>query len=73
MQAMQEIGKWLFLTGILLAGAGLLLWLLGGRVPIAKLPGDIVIHKGSFSFYFPLVTCILISLALTLILWLLRR
>jgi hypothetical protein len=70
---MQEIGKTLFVVGILLAGVGLVLWLLGGRIPLGRLPGDIVIHKGNFTFYFPLVTCIAISLVLTLLFWLLRR
>ncbi|PIQ84971.1 MAG: hypothetical protein COV74_10235 [Candidatus Omnitrophica bacterium CG11_big_fil_rev_8_21_14_0_20_45_26] len=51
--------------GIFLIAAGLLLPYLA-RIPfIGKLPGDIFIHKGNFTFYFPLVTCLLISFILT--------
>ena len=41
--------------------------------PLGKLPGDISIHRGNSSFYFPIVTCLLISLVLTLLSWLFRR
>jgi len=70
---MQEIGKALFVIGLGLAAAGFFLWKIGGRLPLGKLPGDIAIHKENFSFYFPLTTCIIISVVLTLIMWVLRR
>jgi membrane protein implicated in regulation of membrane protease activity len=70
---MQEIGKALFIIGLLLAAAGFFLWKIGGRLPLGKLPGDIAIQKPNFSFYFPITTCIIISVVLTLILWLFRR
>lgn len=56
--------------GLVLAGVGVLL-MVGGRLPfrIGRLPGDISYHGRSGSFYFPVVTCILLSVALTLILW----
>jgi hypothetical protein len=62
-----------------LIGAGLALVLLGlvllvaSRIPgpgLGRLPGDIVVKRPGFTFYFPLVTCILLSLALTLVGWL---
>ena len=40
---------------------------------LGKLPGDVSIQKGGFSFYFPIVTCILVSLVLTIVNWLFRR
>jgi hypothetical protein len=70
---MQELGKTLFVIGLLITAAGFYLWKIGGRLPFGKLPGDIAIQKENFSFYFPLTTCILISVILTLIMWLLRR
>jgi hypothetical protein len=70
---MQEIGKTLFVIGLLVAAAGFFLWKLGGKIPLGRLPGDIAIQKPNFSFYFPITTCIVISLALTLLMWLLRK
>ncbi|RMF97468.1 MAG: DUF2905 domain-containing protein [Candidatus Schekmanbacteria bacterium] len=70
-----DLGKILFFTGILIAAIGLFLMLsntLSGKIPfidkLGKLPGDIRIEKKNFSFYFPLTTCIIISIILTLIL-----
>ena len=70
---MNDLGKLLFITGIVLAVVGLLLWTGAGKGWLGKLPGDINYTKGNFSFHFPLVTCILLSLLLTLILWLFRK
>jgi Protein of unknown function (DUF2905) len=55
---------------ILLAGIA---WPLISRIGLGRLPGDIVIQRGSSSFYFPLVTCLVISLVLSTIAWLLNR
>lgn len=65
------IGKYLIGTGIFLIILGLL-WILGAKPGLEKLPGDIVVKKEQFSFYFPLVTCLIISVALTLLFQLLR-
>jgi hypothetical protein len=66
-------GKLLILAGILLIGVGLF-WLLGGKLPFSwHLPGDIEFKKEGFSFYFPLGTCLLLSLIISLLLWLFRR
>jgi len=63
----------LVLLGIFMVGIGLFLWL-GDKVPwLGKLPGDILIRKEKFTFYFPLVTCILISLLLTLLFSIFRK
>lgn len=67
------IGKTLIVFGVILAGLGVLL-LFAGKIPfIGKLPGDIYIKKENFSFYFPLTTSILISLILSLILFLWQK
>ena len=71
---MQEIGKFVVIIGAVLVVAGVILW----RFPslfgwVGKLPGDISLQKGNFSFYFPVVTCILISIVITLLSWLFRR
>lgn len=65
-----DIGKLLLVAGLVLAAAGTLL-MVGGRLPIrfGRLPGDIAYRGRSGSFYFPIVTCIVLSVALTLILW----
>ena len=70
---MNELGKMLFLLGVFVALIGLVLWTGFGRGWFGRLPGDIHFSKGNFTFYFPLVTCILLSILLTLILWLFRR
>jgi hypothetical protein len=64
------MGKFLIIVGLAVAGVGLLMSL---GVPFGRLPGDIVVRRGSFSFYFPLVTCVVLSLLATIILSFLRR
>ena len=62
----------LVVVGILIAGIGLV-WLVAPSIPwIGKLPGDIVIDRENFQFYFPVTTCILLSLMLTGIMWVVR-
>jgi len=70
---MQEIGKLLLGLGVALVIIGFFLWKLAWRTPLGRLPGDIYVQKSGMSFYFPLTTCILFSVVLTLVLWLLRR
>jgi hypothetical protein len=70
---MQELGRLILVLGLVLVLLGGLL-LLSGRIPwLGKLPGDILIQRRNFTFYFPLATGILISLLLTLVFWLLGR
>ncbi len=66
------MAKWLVILGIVLVILGLL-WPWITRLGLGHLPGDIHIKRDNFDFYFPLTTSILISLAATLILWLLRK
>ncbi len=72
---MNDLGKFLVIAGLLLAVVGALLWSGVGHGWLGRLPGDIhyTNPKGTFSFHFPIVTCLLLSLLLTLILWLLRK
>ena len=71
--AKQHPGWVLIVVGILFAVIGLL-WLLVPSVPwLGKLPGDIVIERENFRFYFPLATCVLLSLLLTGIMWIVRH
>lgn len=64
---------WILLVlGLVLAGIGLM-WIFVPSIPwLGRLPGDIRIERENFRFYFPLTTCLLVSLLLTLILWLAR-
>ena len=64
------VGKVLVLIGLGIAGIGLLVML---GIPFGRLPGDIVVRRGNFSFYFPLATSIVLSILLTLIFALFRR
>jgi hypothetical protein len=70
MDPLREIGKVLLVIGIALVGVGALL-VFGARLPfrLGRLPGDIVVQGRNGSFYFPIVTCIIVSLALTLLMW----
>lgn len=69
---MQHPGWALVIVGLLIAGIGIV-WLFGPSIPwLGRLPGDIVIERDNFRFYFPLATCVLLSLLLTGILWLVR-
>ncbi|HWI59012.1 MAG TPA: DUF2905 domain-containing protein [Bacillota bacterium] len=70
---MSELGKMLVVIGLLIVVAGALLWSGLGKGWLGRLPGDIHYTKGNFTFYFPIVTCLLASLLLTLIFWLLRK
>ena len=65
-----DMGKLLVLIGLGIAGIGLLIML---GIPFGRLPGDIVVRRGNFSFYFPLATSIVLSILLTLILAFFRR
>ena len=68
-----HFGKLLIVLGFVLTILGLLLTF-SGKIPfLGRLPGDIRIERENFSFYFPLGTCILLSLLLSLLLWLFRR
>ena len=68
-----DVGKALVALGLLIALAGVVLMLVG-RVPwLGRLPGDIHFQRGNFSFYFPLATSLLLSVVLTLLLYIVGR
>jgi hypothetical protein len=71
MEPLRELGKLLLVLGVLLAAVGAFL-VLGARLPfrLGRLPGDIVYSGRHTTFYFPIVTCILLSALLTLVFWL---
>ena len=69
---MQELGRLVLVLGLILVIAGGLLYL-AGKLGLGGLPGDFIVHKGSLRIYFPLATCVLLSLLVTLLLWLFRR
>lgn len=64
------MGKFLVLLGLAIAGAGLLVM---AGIPFGRLPGDILVRRGNFTFYFPLGTSILVSILLTMLVMWLRR
>lgn len=69
---MDSLGKTLVVVGLTIAAVGAALWLFG-RSGGGFLPGDIVVERRNVRFYFPIVTCLVISAVLTLVAWLLRR
>lgn len=68
-----QIGKALIILGLILVTIGLWLTLAGKMPYFGKLPGDFHIEKENFSFFFPLGSCLLISLLISLLLWFFRR
>ena len=70
---MHDLGKALIGMGLVIALLGVVL-LVAGRIPgVGRLPGDIYIQRGNWSFYFPLATSIVVSVLLTLLFWLFGR
>jgi len=70
---MRHPGLTLIVIGLLIAGIGFI-WLIAPSIPwLGKLPGDIRIERENFRFYFPLTTCILLSVVLSGIMWLVRH
>lgn len=69
----QHLGRFLIILGIIISAVGGIL-LLSWKIPwLGRLPGDIIIQRKNFTFYFPLATSILLSIILTFIFWLIRR
>lgn len=70
---LQPLARALIVMGVILTGLGLVL-LLAPKIPwIGRLPGDILIRRERFAFYFPLASCLLASVLLTLLLWFINR
>jgi hypothetical protein len=70
---MSPLGKYLVLLGLLLVLVGLILSVGGKYLPFGRLPGDIIIEKENFRFYFPLTTMILVSIGLSLLFTVIRN
>lgn len=70
---MPGFGKSLIILGLIIAAAGILVTMAGKLPWLGRLPGDIFVKKGNFTFYFPLATSIVLSLLITFILWLFRK
>jgi len=68
----QQVGKLLMIAGLVIAALGGLLWVLG-RLGWVRLPGDLVFGGKNWRLYLPIGTCIVLSILLTLILWVLSR
>ena len=66
------MNRWLVIAGLLLVGIGLL-WPWLSKLPLGRLPGDIAVQRDGFSFYFPLMTSLVISVLLSLLLWLFKK
>jgi len=66
------MARWLIVIGIVLVIAGLL-WPWLTRLGLGSLPGDIWIRRERFSFYFPITTCVILSLVISFLLWLTNR
>jgi hypothetical protein len=64
--------RWLVAIGLVLVLIGLL-WPLLSKLGLGRLPGDIVIERGNVRFYFPIVTCLIVSIVLSFFFWLLNR
>lgn len=71
---MNQLGKILIITGMILVIAGLIFYFAGDKLSwLGRLPGDIRIEKGNTRFYFPVTTMILLSILLSVIMWIIRK
>ena len=70
---MNEIGKALVIIGVALVVLGALFWLGDKSSWFGRLPGDIDVQREHFRFYFPVTTCLFVSVVITLLFWLLRK
>jgi hypothetical protein len=71
---MNQLGKILIITGIILVVAGLIIYFAGDRLNwLGRLPGDIRIEKGNTRIFFPITTMIIISILLSVIMWIIRK
>ncbi len=66
------MSRFLIALGLTILALGVL-WPILARLGLGRLPGDITIQRGNFSFYFPLVTCVIVSVLVSLVLWLFNR
>jgi hypothetical protein len=69
---MSDLGKSLVILGLAVAAVGLVMWTGLGRSWFGRLPGDIHVRRGQTEFYFPIATCIVVSVVVSLLSWLFR-
>ncbi len=71
--AVRELGKFVVVSGVIITLLGLVMW--SGFAPkwLGRLPGDIRIERGHSAFYFPIVTCVILSIVLSLLFSIFRR
>lgn len=71
---MHDLGKLIVIAGLVLVAVGLVVMLAGrANLPIGRLPGDILYRGKHTTFYFPIVTCLVLSIVLSFVFWLLSR
>jgi hypothetical protein len=75
---MAAVGRWLVLAGLALVIVGALVWGLAhvpglSKLPLGRLPGDVRVERDGVHFYFPIVTCLVLSALLSLVLWIVQR
>jgi Protein of unknown function (DUF2905) len=70
---MEGLGKFLVLVGVIITIVGAALWAGLGKGWLGRLPGDISVERGGWTFYFPIVTCIILSIVLSILLNIFRR
>ena len=66
------MSKWLITLGLILVAVGLL-WPVVSKLGLGRLPGDIVVRREGFSLYFPLMTCLVVSVVVSILIWIFRR
>lgn len=66
------MARFLIFAGLVLIGLGVL-WMVGERFGLGRLPGDVVVERGNVRFYFPLASSLVLSLVVSLLLWLFNR
>jgi len=66
------VSKWLIIVGLIFVAAGLL-WPLMSKLGLGRLPGDIAVRREGLSLYFPLMTCLVISVIVSIVIWIFRR
>jgi hypothetical protein len=71
---MNNAGKYIFMAGIMITGIGLIIWLAGNKFGwFGRLPGDITFKREGFSFYMPLASMLLLSVVLSLVIYIIRK
>jgi hypothetical protein len=73
LSAVRELGKFVVVIGVVVTLVGLVMWSSFAPKWLGRLPGDIRIERGHSAFYFPIVTCIILSIVLSLLLSIFRR